>query len=72
MALSLFAAHAVLGSYLNGRTLPCQLHSCLVQDVEERLVDSRTPVLDRDLCRRIDAAAIIEPGLPAPAPDEIA
>jgi len=59
MALSLFAARAVLGSYLNGRTLPGPLHSCLVQNVEERLVDGKTPVLDRELCDRIDDAAVI-------------
>jgi len=61
MALSLFAAQAVLGSYLDGRTLPLWLHGCVVHSVEKRLIDGKLPLLDAELRDMIDCAAAAEP-----------
>ncbi len=57
MALSLFAARALVVHYLNGRTLPVPLHNSVVQAVETRLIGGVTPVLDADLCEQIDSEA---------------
>jgi hypothetical protein len=61
MALSLFAAQAVLGSYLDGRTLPQWLHGYVVQSVEKRLIDGKLPVLDAEIRNMIDCAAATAP-----------
>ena len=57
MALTTFAAQAVLGDYLNGRKIADPLHHRIVQSVGARLLDGSTPVLDRALCKEIDRAA---------------
>jgi hypothetical protein len=57
MALSLFAAQAVLEHYLDGRVLPDSLRTSVVHGVETRFIDGATPVLDKELCKTIDGAA---------------
>ncbi|CAN7737261.1 hypothetical protein LJR175_006483 [Variovorax sp. LjRoot175] len=57
MALSLFAARALLVDYLNGRTLPDRLQDSVVRAVESRLIGGEVPVLNRDLCEQIDSQA---------------
>lgn len=57
MALSLFAARALVVHYLNGRTLPDPLHDFVVQAVESRLINGAKPVLDAKLCEQIDSQA---------------
>lgn len=59
MALSLFAAEALVGDYLNGRTLPDPLHSSVVRTVETRLIDGKIPVLDENLRKEIDSKASV-------------
>ncbi|MDM0113640.1 hypothetical protein QTI66_15890 [Variovorax sp. J22R133] len=55
MSLVLFAANALVGSYLNGRQLPDALLSTVVRAVEVRLIDGKTPVLDESLRKLIDS-----------------
>ena len=59
MALSLFAAEALVEDYLNGRTLPGPLHRCVVHTVETRLIDGKIPVLDANLRKEIDSKASV-------------
>ncbi|WP_213956614.1 MULTISPECIES: hypothetical protein [unclassified Variovorax] len=58
MALSLFAAQALVGSYLNGRRLPDSLLLSVVDSVEVRLKSGRVPVLDESLRELIDREAV--------------
>jgi hypothetical protein len=51
----------VLGSYLDGRTLPPSLYRCVAHSVEKRVTDGNLPVLDAELMDMIDAAAAVEP-----------
>ncbi|MBT2320784.1 hypothetical protein J7E62_00210 [Variovorax paradoxus] len=57
MALSLFAARALVVDYLNGRTLPDRLQEAVVRAVESRLTGGEIPVLNKDLCEQIDSQA---------------
>jgi hypothetical protein len=66
MALSLFAAQALVGSYLNGRQLPDALLVSIVDSVEARLKSGKLPVLDESLRGLIDREAI-EPEPPVVA-----
>ncbi|MEJ8853335.1 hypothetical protein WKW79_02070 [Variovorax robiniae] len=67
MALSLYAAQALVGSYLNGRQLPDALLGSIVDSVEARLKSGKLPVLDEALRDLIDQEAIA-PERPAVAP----
>jgi hypothetical protein len=57
MALSLFAAKALLRDYLNGRSLPDPLLNSVVQAVESRLIEGKMPVIHEELRRQIDSEA---------------
>jgi len=57
MALSQFAAHALVGSYLKGRQLPDALLSSILEAVEVRLKDGKVPVLDDSLRELTDSEA---------------
>ncbi|MEJ8847873.1 hypothetical protein [Variovorax rhizosphaerae] len=66
MALSLFAAQALVGSYLNGRQLPDAILASILDSVEGRLKSGKIPVLDESLRELIDREAS-EAQLPAVA-----
>ncbi len=57
MALSVFAARALVLDYLDGRILPDLLQSAVIRAVERRLIGGVTPVLDKQLCEQIDSQA---------------
>ena len=57
MALSLFAARALVLDYLNGRILPELRQSEIVHAVKCRLIGGATPVLDEHMCEQIDSQA---------------
>jgi len=65
MALSLFAAQALVESYLEGRQLPDALLLSIRDAVEARLKSGKMPVLDDSLRELIDTEAI-EPARPMP------
>ena len=72
MALSLFAARALLADYLNGRTLPARLYESAVHAVESRLIRGAIPVLDRELCEQIDSQAGSLPTKQGASPPHVA
>lgn len=58
ISLTHYAAEALIGDYLNGRTLPLIVHTFVVCAAQTRLVEGKVPVLDESLRRIIDEKAI--------------
>ena len=61
MSLALFAAESLVRDFLDGRTLPADVHGAVVQAVEARLVGGLIPVLDDALRNTMDGAATAPP-----------